>query len=155
VDGCDFNNFEAEIGGNAGEHIWIGQQLRAAFGANFALTTPPAPWSAQDRTFIKTVSDAGAMTYTAPQYYDSTAFNAPGYISKSVMEWVQLIGDPRKVVVGLGGSYSNGPSVADCVREWDIIEAAYPTIRGMFCWSAQTDLDAGNVWGSTMKARLA
>ena len=64
------------------------------------------------------------------------------------------LGDASKVVVGLGGSYANGPSLSDCTREWDRIKAAHPTIRGMFCWSAQTNLSADNVWGSTMKARL-
>lgn len=154
VDGCDFNNFEAEIGANAPEMIWISQQLRAIFGANFAITSPPAPWSAQDKTFLQRMSNAGVLTYAGPQYYDSPAFNSAGYISNSINEWVGLLGDARKVVVGLGGSYSNGPSLADCIREWDIIEARHPSIRGMFCWSAQTNQSAGNVWGSTMRARL-
>ena len=155
VDGCDFNNFEAGIGSSATEMIWIAQQLRASYGQNFAITAPPQPNSAQDRSMLQAMSNAGALTYAAPQYYDWTGFNEPGFISNSIGQWVALLGDASKVVVGMGGSYSNGPSLDDCIREWDIIKAAHPTIRGMFCWSAQTDLNAGNVWCSTMKSRLA
>ena len=98
---------------------------------------------------------SGALTYAAPQYYDWAGCNDPGYISTSIDQWVTRLGDASKVVVGLGGSYSNGPSLSDCIREWDRIKAAHPTIRGMFCWSAQTNLGANNAWGSTMKPRLA
>jgi hypothetical protein len=155
VDGCDFNNFEAGIGSSPEEMIWIAQQLRASYGQNFAITAPPAPNSPQDRSMLRAMSNAGALTYAGPQYYDWVGFNDPGFISKSIGEWVALLGDARKVVVGMGGSYSNGPSLNDCIREWDIIKKAHPTIRGMFCWSAQTNLNAGNIWCSTMKSRLA
>ena len=47
------------------------------------------------------------------------------------------------------GSYTVSAS------EWATIKAAHPNIRGMFCWSAQTNLSGGNTWGSTMKAALA
>jgi hypothetical protein len=155
VDGCDFNNFEAAIGSSATEMIWIAQQLRASYGENFAITAPPQPNSAQDRSMLQEMSNAEVLTYAAPQYYDWTGFNEPGFISNSIRQWVALLGDASKVVVGMSGNHSNGPSVEDCIREWDSIKSAHPTIRGMFCWSAQTNLNARKVWGSTMKSKLA
>ena len=153
VDGCDFNNFEAGIGSSPDELIWIAQQLRASYGQNFAITAPPQP-NAEQQAMLQVVSNAGALTYAAPQYYDWSGFYVDGFISNDINQWVAKMGDASKVVVGMGGSYSNGPSLDDCIREWDRIKAAHPTIRGMFCWSAQTNLDGRNAWGSTMKARL-
>ena len=57
-------------------------------------------------------------------------------------------------MLGLAANYSNGPSLSDCIREWDAVKAKYPNIRGAFCWSAQLNLSGGNTWGRTMKARL-
>ena len=149
VDGCDFNNFEADIGSSPTEMIWIAQQLRASVWSELRHHGATATRRGRkDRAMLQAMSKAGALTYAAPQYYDWDGFNEPGFISNDIDEWVTQLGDASKVVVGLGGSYSNGPSVDDCIREWDIIKTAHPTIRGMFCWSAQTNLSAGNVWGS-------
>jgi hypothetical protein len=159
VDGCDFNNFEGDVGSKPAEMIWIAQQLRLSYGQNFAITAPPQPTSAVQISLLQEMSNKGALTYAAPQYYDWSGFNDDWFISKDIDKWVTLLGDARKVVVGMGGCYSNGPSLDVCTREWDRIKAAHPTIRGMFCWSAQTNLSAypypRNAWGSTMKARLA
>src|SRR5262249_55957735 len=140
---------------SATELTWIAQQLRAAYGQNFAITAPPQPTSTQDQSMLQAMSNAGALTYAAPQYYDWSGFNAPGFIKTNVDQCGAQLGAASKVVVGLVGNYDNGPSQDDCVREWNAIKAAHPTIRGVFCWSAQTDLAAGNSWGSKMKSLLA
>ena len=59
-----------------------------------------------------------------------------------------------KVMLGLAANYANGPSLQECIREWNRVKAAHPNIRGMFCWNAQLNLSGGNTWGRTMKARL-
>ncbi len=114
---------------------------------------PPQPNSPADRAMLKAMSDAGVLTWAAPQYYDWSGFNEPGFISRRTNDWVNDLG-AGKVMVGLSANYSNGPSLQDCIREWDAVKKAHPNIRGMFCWSAQHNLSGSNTWGSTMKRRL-
>lgn len=172
VDGIDFNNFEAGLL-NAGnfaavrtEMIYIAQQLRITYGNDFAITAPPGAIntggtpvngigmsSSYDLDLMGALADAGVLTYAAPQYYDWSFYNQPGSISGINQQWAARLGATR-TVLGLSANYSNGPSLADCIREWDAVKAAHPSIRGMFCWNAQLNLSGGNQWGSAMKARL-
>jgi chitinase len=153
LDGCDFNNFEAGIGSSPAEMIWIAQQLKSLYGQDFAITAPPQPNSPEDRAMLKAMSDAGVLTWAGPQYYDWSGFNEPGFISRRTDDWVKDIG-AGKTLLGLSANYGNGPSMSDCIREWDAVKAKYPNIRGAFCWSAQLNLSGGNAWGKTMKQRL-
>ncbi len=153
VDGCDFNNFEANIGSSPQEMTWIATQLKARYGSGFAITAPPQPNSPEDRVLLKAMKDAGVLDWAGPQYYDWSGFNDPGFISRRTDDWVGDLGADR-VLLGLAANYGNGPSLADCLREWDAVRAKYPAIRGAFCWSAQLNLAGGNVWGASMKARL-
>ncbi|HYD76085.1 hypothetical protein [Ramlibacter sp.] len=153
VDGCDFNNFEANIGSSPAEMIWIAEQLKSLYGQDFAITAPPQPNSPEDRAMLKAMADAGVLSWAAPQYYDWSGFNEPGFIRTRTRDWVNDL-SAKRVMVGLSANYPQGPSLDDCIREWDAIKAEHPEIRGMFCWSAQLNLDGGNTWGSTMKARL-
>ena len=153
LDGCDFNNFEANIGSSPAEMIWISERLKALYGAGFAITAPPQPNSAEDLAMLKAMSDAGVLSWAGPQYYDWAGFNAPGFISTRTNDWVRELG-AEKVVLGLSANYGNGPSLQDCIREWDAVRMAHPNIRGAFCWSAQLNLRGGNAWGSTMKGML-
>ncbi len=153
VDGCDFNNFEANIGSSQAEMIWIAEQLKSLYGSDFAITAPPQPNSPEDRAMLKAMADAGVLSWAGPQYYDWSGFNEPGFIRTRTRDWVKDLSASR-VLVGLSANYPQGPSLDDCIREWDAVKAEHAGIRGMFCWSAQLNLDGGNTWGSTMKARL-
>lgn len=159
VDGIDYNNFEGHIvhEGNVdlvgGEMVWIAQQLRASYGEGFAVTSPPQPNDPVQQRLMKILLDGGVLTYAAPQYYDWSGFNEPGFISNRTKTWVDLLG-PQSVAVGLAANYSNGPSMDDCIREWNAIKAQFPDVRGAFCWSAQHNLSGGNAWGRTMKGQL-
>ena len=159
VDGIDFNNYEGSIvtASNlqavSAEMVWIAQQLRAAYGANFAITSPASPNETTQQQMMVALKNAGMLTYAAPQYYDWSGFNAVGYIKNATDTWSRLLGE-NMVAVGFSANYANGPSLSDCTREWAAIKAAHPNIRGMFCWSAQTNLNGGNSWGRTMKAAL-
>lgn len=153
VDGCDFNNFEANIGSSPAEMVWIAQQLKGLYGAGFAITAPPQPNSPEDRAMLKAMATAGVLDWAAPQYYDWSGFNAPGFISGRTGDWVRDLGQEH-VMVGLSANYPNGPTLDDCVREWNAVKAAYPNIRGMFCWNALLNVRGGNAFGRTMQGLL-
>ncbi len=153
VDGCDFNNFEANIGSSPQEMVWIAAQLKARYGSGFAITAPPQPNSPEDRALLRAMAGAGVLDWAGPQYYDWSGFNDAGFISRRTDDWVADLG-ADKVLLGLAANYGNGPSLADCLREWDAVRARHPGIRGAFCWSAQLNLAGGNVWGANMKARM-
>jgi chitinase len=161
VDGVDFNNYEATILNTSNlaavtaDMVWITQQLRALYGADFAITSPPQPNDPNQQSLMAGLARAGVLNWAGPQFYDWTGFNASGYIAGRINTWVDLVGgDASRTVVGLSANYSNGPSLDDCVREWNAVKAAHPAIRGMFCWSAQTNLAGGHGWGSAMKTLL-
>jgi Glycosyl hydrolases family 18 len=153
LDGCDFNNFEAKVGSSPAEMIWIAQQLKSLYGPHFAITAPPEPNSLEDRAMLKAMADAGVLSWAAPQFYGWPGFNAAGFISNRTGDWVRDLG-ADKVVLGLAANYANGPSLQDCIREWETVRGRHPGIRGMFCWNAQFNLAGGNTWGKMMKARL-
>ncbi|HEY1228372.1 MAG TPA: hypothetical protein VGF26_13735 [Ramlibacter sp.] len=160
IDGVDFNNYEAGIinSGNLSamctEMVWIAPQLRAAYGPDFAITSPAGAAGTLDENLMLALQGAGLLTYAGPQHYDWSGFSAVGYIANSIDTWSRALGE-SSVVVGMSANYANGPSLSDCTREWATIKSRHPNIRGMFCWSAQTNLSGGNTWGSTMKAALA
>ena len=174
VDGLDFNNFEAGVvnAGNVAamstEMIWIAQQLRATYGPDFAITSPPggfatggapvggmAAGAGASLQLMGALKDAGVLTYAGPQYYDWSAYKEPGVVSQINDQWCQRLG-ASSVVVGLSANYdfANALTLAECQRELSSILAAHPDIRGVFCWSAQNNMNGGNTWGSTMKAAL-
>lgn len=152
-DGCEFNNFEANIGSSPAEMIWIAEQLKGLYGADFGITAPPQPNSPEDLAMLKAMADAGVLTWASPQFYDWVGFNAPGFISNRINDWVNALG-ADKVLLGLSSNYAHGPSLDDCIREWDAVKATHVNIRGIFSWNAQLNMDGGNHWGSTMAARL-
>lgn len=153
VDGCDFNNFEANIGSSATEMVWIAQQLKALYGQDFIISAPPQPFSDADLAMMKAMADAGVLDWAAPQFYDWSGFNTPGTIAGKTRDWVAALG-AGKVMVGLSANYGNGPALGDCTREYAAVKAAAPGIRGTFCWNALLNVQGGNVWGQTMQAML-
>jgi chitinase len=159
VDGIDYNNFEGTIvhEGNVdtvgAEMVWAAKELKAAYGQQFAVTSPPQPNDPVQRRLMQILKDGGVLSYAGPQYYDWSGFNEPGYISNSIDVWTGLLGEDH-VAIGLSANYSNGPSMDDCIREWNVVKAKHPTVRGMFCWSAQHNLQGGNAWGAQMRSML-
>jgi hypothetical protein len=153
IDGCDFNNFEAHVGSSGVEMSYIGKQLKSKYGNDFSITCPPAPgagYAPMDRTLTKAMSDAGVLTYAGPQFYDSSDLTQLNTIVSLVREWCAHLGDPRKVVVGLSSNYGGGPSLATCQSAWKQLVSEYPTLRGVFAWSAQDDAGGGWNWGKAM-----
>lgn len=153
LDGCDFNNFEANIGSSATEMVWIAQQLKSLYGKDFIISAPPQPFSDADLAMMKAMADAGVLDWAAPQFYDWSGFNTPGTIAGKTRDWVAALGAAR-VMVGLSANYGNGPSLGDCTREFAAVKAASPGIRGTFCWNALLNVQGGNAWGRTMRGML-
>jgi len=81
IDGVDFNNFEG-ITANGPLLTYIGQSLKAFYGNQFIITSPPAAsyGLAQfdtDRTAMATMYAGGALDWMSPQFYDSSDLVPP------------------------------------------------------------------------------
>jgi len=143
LDGMDWNTFEANQAPDTSEMIWISLELKRLH-PGFLITAPPAPWNQVDKTFCKAMVEAGAMDYVAPQYYDGPNLATQAYITKSVDEWVALVGAPH-LVVGFGiWDQEKYMAIDDAVATWQQLEQKYPTLRGAFDW--QIHVDEGQGW---------
>lgn len=168
VDGCDFNNFEAGVGSSATEMVYIATRLKALYGGNnFAITCPPAPdasFAPNDRVITKALSDAGVLTYAAPQFYDTSVFKPAGVVSGYINQWVTHLGDPQKVVAGLSsnysgigqpaGSYNQALTQAETEREVTTFLAAHPLLRGVYFWTTKTAAAESNVTLASIRNKL-
>lgn len=167
VDGIDFNHYEGGITdesnkvAHAAEMVWIAQQMKAQYGANFAITSPPQPNSTIDQYLLQQLSLANCLTYCTPQYYDWSGFKAVGFISglsggtNRNQTWVSLLG-PTKVCLGLAANYdpNNSLTLTEANREWDAVVAVYPTERGVSAWNTKLDADGGNAFANNFKAKF-
>lgn len=143
-DGIDWNNYEGDQQPNTDQMIWISQQLKATYGQNFAITSPPAPWRPTDVTHCRAMIDAGVMDMVSPQYYDGPGLAAEGYIVNSVNGWVARMGDASRVGVGFGlASVANYSTRAAVEGAWKTLAALHPDLRGAFNWNLRTDEGAG------------
>ncbi len=163
LDGCDFDNFEEYTvspdppfvpASDPVEMIWIATQLRTLYGSNFSITMPPAPSHVYDQTLALAMVTAGVLNYAAPQFYDWSGFDVPtdeGFIDA----WVTLLGASH-VAVGLGANYPymGSLTVPQNVDVWMYAKSTYPTIKGLFGWSAQDDAEHGWTFGTAMAALL-
>ena len=162
VDGLDFNNFEQDQSNSPTEMIWIAQQLKNQYGSGFLITAPPGATNTGgtpvngiamnngfDLQLMGAMADAGVLDWAAPQYYDWDFYNQVNTIREVNRQWVARLGANR-VVVGLTANYANGPSLADCQREWNACLAEFPTQRGAMAWNANLN-HTDNAWTTTMK----
>jgi chitinase len=142
-DGLDWNTFEADQAPDTEEMIWISLELKRRH-PGFLISAPPAPWNELDQEFCKTMVDAGAMDYAAPQYYDGPNLATQGYITQNVDTWVKLVGASH-LVVGFGiWNEDNYMAIDDAVATWKQVEQKHPTLLGAFDW--QIHIDEANGW---------
>lgn len=142
-DGMDWNTFEADQAPDTDEMIWISKELKRLH-PGFLISAPPAPWNQLDQAFCKTMVEAGAMDYVAPQYYDGPNLATQAYITQSVDVWAGLVG-AKSLVVGFGvWNQANYMAIGDAVATWQQLEGKHPTLRGAFDWSIH--LDEGQGW---------
>lgn len=146
VDGLDFNTFEAGLLPAFDEYAWLSLQLKAAYGVDFMITSPPAPWSGSDKVFCQRMVQSGLMDFCAPQYYDGPGLTTQEFVIDSIGEWVGLVGADRLGVgFGINADAPDFMTTAECVNTWQAVQAAYPDIRGAYVWSLATDETNG--WG--------
>jgi chitinase len=141
-DGLDWNTFEADQDPDTDEMIWISLQLKQKH-PGFLISAPPAPWNQRDKTFCAAMVAAGALDYAAPQYYDGPDLATQQYMTKSVAEWVELLG-ADKVAVGFGiAAAENYMSIEDAVSTWQAVSTEIPGLRGAFDWEIHSDEEQG------------
>lgn len=143
-DGLDWNTYEGDQLPDTEQMIWISTRLKEAYGPTFAITTPPAPWRPADLRHCRAMIEAGVLDLASPQYYDGPGLADEHHIVASVNEWVQQLGDPRRVGVGFGVAdaphYSSRAAVEGA---WRQLSAQHPTLRGAFNWEISHDREAG------------
>lgn len=149
IDGMDWNTFEADQAPDTEEMIWISRELKRLY-PGFLITAPPAPWNQLDQAFCKTMIEAEAMDYAAPQYYDGPNLATQSYITQSVDLWAELVGASH-LVVGFGiWDATNYMSIGDAVSTWNQLEQKHPSLRGAFDWQIHTDETNGWSFASQM-----
>lgn len=174
ADGIDLNMFEAYVrnlsvsnpastSGYAGELLYICQQLRAFYGANFIITMPPSPdtfrtpnFAPLDGLLAKTLSDNGLLTVTSPQYYEYDGFKVANVIKNYHVQWVSLLsGRQQEVGIGMGNSQTfDTPTLAENQRELAAVLLLYPNTRMVFGWNIQNDLNTGSVFSAALAQQL-
>ncbi|NUL43982.1 hypothetical protein F7P69_02035 [Cellulosimicrobium funkei] len=143
-DGLDWNNYEGDQRPNTEQMIWISRQLKATYGQNFAITSPPAPWRPADIRHCKAMIDAGVLDMVSPQYYDGPGLADEDHTVESVNEWVALMGDSRRVGVGVGVARAANYSTHAAVESvWMILTTRHPQLRGVINWNISTDESMG------------
>ena len=148
-DGLDWNTFEADQNPDTEEMIWISTQLKTLY-PGFLITTPPAPWNNRDLTFSQAMTQANALDYAAPQYYDGPNLADPSYVINNINQWIQALGQSH-VVIGLGvDNQTNYMTIDQAVFTWNQIVSLYPEIRGVFDWKIDTDEGQGWTFAGTM-----
>jgi len=147
LSGLDWNNFEAGQLPTTEEMIFVSRTLREIYGANFRISTPPAPWRAADLDLGVAMKNAGVLAnggYFGPQYYDGPGLDTEGAVMSNTERWVNAMGQ-ESVVVGFGvanaGNYWSGAEAAQCLRN---VLARWPNIRGIYNWEANYDNANGN-----------
>ena len=94
--------------------------------------------------FCKSMVDAGAIDYCAPQYYDGPDLANPSYVVNSIKEWVGLLGAEHVVVgFGINAGVTNYMTRQQAIDTWNQVKANHPSIRGAFDWEIGTDETQG------------
>lgn len=84
IDGIDWNNFEGtSIAGSGTWQTYAGQQLKAYYGNDFIITSPPAGFSlsgpgaqpTSDRLLLAEMYAGDALDWLCPQFYDPSDLN--------------------------------------------------------------------------------
>lgn len=145
-DGIDWNTYEGGDTPDSEEMIWASLELKRIYGSDFAITTPPAPWSEVDKALCKAMLDAGALSYASPQYYDGPGLADQNHIKDDIKGWIGLLGASRVAVgFGINSGSQNFQTTSQVARTWQAISNEYPRVKGAYIWSISTD--EANGWG--------
>jgi len=148
VDGVDWD-LESQATFTVSAVVVASQQLKAKYGASFAVTYCPAPWDSTARALTASLHSAGVLDLVSPQYYDLSGLSGEtakisNLVSSIENSWLpQVGGDASKIGFGYGiASVAGGETMtqASAVTCWNTLVAKYPTLRGIFAWEANGDL---------------
>ncbi|QCU77654.1 hypothetical protein E7744_05135 [Citricoccus sp. SGAir0253] len=154
-DGLDWNTYEGDQQPNTEQMIWVSRELKARFGQDFAITTPPAPWRQVDVAHCRAMVEAGVLDMVSPQYYDGPGLATEAHIVRSVTEWVARMGDASRVGVGFGLATRPQYSSRATVRAaWEILAGRHPGLRGGFNWNLATDEGMGWPFAEQIAPRM-
>lgn len=150
LDGLDWNNYEGMDEPPTTEMIRASLELKEEFGAEFSITTPPAPQSAADMAHCRAMLRAGALDLACPQFYGGPGLDRPLFIRDSVQAWVEGLGDPRVMGIGLHVGVAttdagDGMPIHEAVDAWEQAALVVPELRGAYNWNVAADASAG--WG--------
>jgi len=144
IDGIDFQCFDgAPVGTLLGpEAIYIAQQLRAEYGPNFAIVLSFRGWNEPMKNLAIALFNANCLTWLQCLYLDwSGNKNATAVINTTQMIFNDTGITGTKMVLGLSSNYdyANNLTLAECTREWDAAVTATPSLRGVGCFTTETD----------------
>lgn len=158
-DGLDWNIESADL--PVGNMVSASQRLKARFGSDFAITTPPAPWRAAEMSFVEALRDAGVLDLVMPQYYDLTGLATEAqrrdHAVANISQWVTAAGGADKVGFGFRnvGAASETMTVASAVEVWERASARHPELRGAMAWSIDLDRTIDYRFAQQMSAVIA
>jgi len=160
IDGIDWNNFEgANISGQATYMTYASQQLKAYYGSDFLITSPPAAFGptqyVSDRLLLATLYRSNALDWMCPQFYDPSNLNTTSNVRTFLDLYHTAVTVPAdaflgtssasvtipRSVIGIGSSVKAGSSsnsrwgTSEFVSCYNTMVSEGKTPRGAFNWA--------------------
>lgn len=165
-DGIDWNNFEAtQISGQDTWMTYAGQQLKAYYGSDFLITSPPSCTNylgqrTYDRSILAACYAGDALDWICPQYYDGSGNNTQAQVLDTSTFYntaVTVNGQSVTIAqdhIGVGyriePTYQYGWSATDAATAYSALVSGGYNPKGGFNWAAH--LDTGETFATTVAA---
>ena len=155
IGGIDGLDWDIEIGGSfpTADAIWISSQLKATYGADFAITMAPNGTNkAAYRSAAAQMHTAGCLDWIGQQYYDAAVSlsEAKGNIAEYIAAGIPA----SKMGVGMavGPTYSGAGywTQQQCIDYMTDIRSTYG-IRRCYLWSEEANLGSAATWVNNMR----
>lgn len=169
-DGIDWNNYEGVVDVNFRQWMtYAGQQLKAYYGSDFIISSPPAGYSLSgpgpnvtaDRLLLAEMYAGNALDWFCPQFYDPSDLNTLAnkrlgldVYNTAVTVNGQSVQIPRNHIgVGMGLNYSGAAlsayeTAADAAADYTQLVSDGRTPKGGFLWAAS--LGTYNAFATTV-----
>jgi len=156
VDGIDFWCFDGSTPGTVlgTEAVYIAQQLKATYGANFAIMLSFHNWPAEMKNLVAALNNANCLTMMQCKYTDYAGYKNVG----AVLSTYTTISNESSIpgvrhLAGFGYNYDDtvNLTLAEAQREWDSLVTFQPSVRGMSCYTTATDAANYGTFSSNMK----
>jgi hypothetical protein len=147
IDGVDFQCFDSapDTTDLRGETVYIAQQLRAEYGANFAIVLSFLGWNAPMKALAIALYGADCLTWLQCLYLGWPNYKGAGNVNatnNTLMNESGLTG--TRMVLGFSANYdyTNNLTLSECSREWNYVVQQHPSTRGVGCYTTETDAAA-------------